>query len=514
MVGKAIASRTFSVMQPNQPIWHEPSRQPDPSRLHFGDSYPLFIDNPASPVLEVPTAAGETLLVPASEILRAHYFSVHRAIPSILARLPALGGLSSPALEAWHPEGTFWIDEATGHAQIHRNRFISDYQATCLAQLLFSREGLAGLDSIGHWAQQIQVGAMAAGDVSRRIPLPRVLLPYPRAKWRAVVRPLRPEPSGSPRYLVLQIQEIRVREPFETLTILADDDPRDAKRASNGEAPSTWLGKPLEPLPTDPLPVDELPSDRGIAPVQLVDILPNNVSAQQRKPLKREPTALPLANSTTRLISTSEPCPVDSASALASGARGQGRAPLIYGEGCEDWPVRSPMLQATLDSLTHSLDAWVRAHRGRHRSASWQTLPDSDHSYSYIIKRGEERVSDPRQFLVVEFRVADTYAYLVDPERRALWESYPMALLASDSPGRQSLGKLDSSDIEALVQAFEQAAERRRSWVSSEILKKGYRVIPVYHPPRDEPTEGHLLGFAKRVTDRLSTLLGDPTLTP
>ena len=515
MVGKAIASRTFSVLQPDPPTWHEPSRKPDDGRISFGEDYPLLMDNPASPVLEVPTATGEILLVPASEVLRAHYFSVHRAIPGILACLPALGRLSSPALEAWHPEGTFWIDEGSRHAQIHRSRFISDYQASCLAQLLFSREGLTGLHTIGHWAQQIQVGAIQVGNGARRIPLPRVLLPYPNARWRAVVRALRSDDAEEPsRFLVLQIQEIRVREPFETLTIVADDDLRGAEGALADDGSTSWFSKPLDPVPADPVSVEESPSDRGIAPVQLMDILPTNVSALQRRPLKPDPSIAVPGSKAHQFLSKSAPTLVDRASALCSGARGQGRAPLIYAEGVDDWPPRSPALRASLSALASGLDAWVLAHQRQRRSARWQPLPDPQHSYAYSIKRGGVLFGKPRQFLVVEVCVADTYAYLIDPERRPPWESFPMALLASISSTRPSLGRLDSSDIETLVRVFQKAADQRRSWISSPKFKDIYRVIPVYHPPREAPTAGQLAGFAKRVTDRLSTILGDPTLSP
>ncbi len=245
-----------------------------------------------------------------------------------------------------------------------------------------------------------------------------------------------------------------------------------------------------------------------------MDILPTNVSARERRPLKRDPTPAAPASGTTRLISTGAPAPVDSASALGLGARGAGRAPLIYSEGDGNWPLRSPILQATLDALARGLDSWVLAHRRQHRNARWQALPDPEHAYAYSIRHDEERVSDPRQFLVLEIGVADTYAYLIDPERRAPSESYPMALLASSSSARSPLGRLDSSDIEALVQAFEHAAAQRRSWVSSPAIKEGYRVIPVFHPPRESPSDGHLKGLAKRVTDRLSTILGDPALSP
>ena len=513
MVGKPTSSTALSFEVHSPPVWHLPSKAAREGYLCFGEGYPLAFDTPAAPVLEIATRNNEILYVPLSEILRAHYFFLPRAIPSLLGGLIVLGHMAVQTMEAWRPDETRWIDKEEGIAKIHRSRFITDEDAKRLARLIFDPIGESNLKALRHWVEVNFTETQQGARSIQRPALPRLTLPYPAASWRAATCLLPPSADGRRRRLVLQILDFEAPEPYRHLHLDADDLAPEGSSGGDGTGNEGHpRGKVLEPQPLLQLPADDGHSDDRKRSICLDEIISIDSASVRRQPIKprrdrfvrdrREPGERP------------QPAPVASGGLAEPGPGGDDRAPVIFNsEGV--WPHHKPGLAFIAEHAVAAVAWLIQQHRAIGIQAEYRLLPENGHAYSFVVpKDGSEYAISravARQFLVVEVRIAGRHAYVVEPEQRLPTDSFPLGIWATRPSAHTppTCRPITLAEIERIATCFEMAHRGGWSWLRTKELKDEFEAIAVRHAPRDDPSDAALEGFRRRIVDAIARLIGD-----
>ena len=207
--------------------------------------------------LQLRTARDETVYLPLWELLRAHYLSIPRAIPSLMGGLLSLGTLAGSDLQAWG-EGTGWRDKDKGVAAFRRAAFISVYEAASLARLMFSVQGYSNLRRLRKWVER----EFTQQDVGKRrehvADLPKLTLPYDIGRWTAATQRLANDAAGRSCYLVSQVLSFDAEEPYASLVLDGEELSEFGKRCESDPATSdgTPVSTPTTPISEAVLPVD------------------------------------------------------------------------------------------------------------------------------------------------------------------------------------------------------------------------------------------------------------------
>lgn len=507
-----VNSRSVTIQASQSSTWHSPTRSPKYGGLDFGAAYALAFDSPASPVLEVSASGGQEILyVPLSEILRTHYLFEPRLLPSFLGGLLAFGQLSSANLEAWDPARTRWLDEKERFAQIRRAKFISDYIAKRLARLLFDPYGKANLLALRRWIERHFLTSSHGPRREIRADLPKLGLPYAKGGWTIVSRPLSRSADGRRRSLVLRILSFEAAEPYRALSLLEDF--TEVEPGSGGaELPPTEEhgGKLINPIPPDVLPLDEPYSGGYVSTINIDDIVCVDKASQRRHVIK-PPNPGPDTDRPARSVGSEY---VDSGSLQLSGPGGANVGPVVLTDG-DEWPPRARELSNVAEMMIDALRRLVVAHRRVDIDAAYEFLPNNTQSYSFKIPKNETEHAllraRARQFLVLQVRIANRYAYIVEPQRLFKADAFPVGVWVTYDPPTKSVSgiRFSSEDIELIASEFEKAHREGRSWVGRSEATSQYLSSSVRHPPRMLPSQGAMDGFGERVAYAVHRLIGD-----
>ncbi len=203
----------ISVPGRDQPRWR-PSRLSDilPEAL-----YPIHdLATPAGCFL-LPTAAGEELIVPYAEILRAWYFFDSQVIPAVIGGAITLPYVLPLKYLPWVPELSGEGDDGSVRI-VHKNR-LSISSAQCLARLIFDDVARQRTVTI---SQKIKLGLR---DPSA--PLPLILPPfYGPASWDVRCYQVENTQSRTPRFMVQQLLGSDDKLPYNRLERLPLNDLR------------------------------------------------------------------------------------------------------------------------------------------------------------------------------------------------------------------------------------------------------------------------------------------------
>ena len=503
MVGKSLGARTFTVSADREPLWRDVSIIEGHDRLSFGLSYPLAFDRPAAPVLELRSRSGEILYAPLSEILRAHYFSVPRALPSLLGGQTLFETLAAQKLQAWHYPGTCWLDKSAGVAAIERARFITEYQARCLARLIFSNVGVQNLTRLKKWIDsEFQVHPFHK-PAEERADLPRLGLPYSTARWSVVAQRLASGPTGEIRYLILQILGFDADEPYQQL-IITTHGGATSHGTQDDEGVQTF-GKRLDPLTGEELNLGDELADPSLTPVAIEDVLPLDIASKRRKPVRNAENERSGGSAGKSRNGCGR---VTSGSTREAGARGKGNAPVHLEPSTEEWPVRTKPLRQLNDALRQALDPYLQAHRDLGVEASITSLPSEHQAFAFEFRDADARTaSRTRQFLTIRVTIAWRHAYVFDAERLLGSEAFPLAVLVRR--GDNAFGDFSTEQIELVAKIFDLERRSGRSWVAAAELVKAFTVRAVRHPPQVETTQRELDAFLLRIVGAILALIGD-----
>ena len=505
MVGKPLGVRTFTICADREPNWQDVSMTENPRRLCFGLGYPLTFDRPASPVLQVNSRRGEILYLPLSELLRSHYFSIPRALPSLLGGQMLFGSLASQGLQAWHAAGTGWLDKAAGIASIQRARFITEYQALCLARMLFSNEGEQNLKRLKQWVDtEFQVHPFRT-RAEERSDLPRLGLPYRVGRWSAVAQRLQNAQTGQPRYLILQLISFDSDEPYQELAIATQGETTTGGNNPNGDDEARSYGKRLDPLVDEgSFELQDELADASLTPITLEDILPVDAASKRRRPIRNAENHMP---SRSIAATPSRSIVVSAGSMRESGAGGKGNAPIRPGQSRDEWPVRSDALRLLNDALHRALEPYLKAHRDLGFAANAASLPSKDEAYAFEIRPAEsDSFAKARQFLVIRVAIDSKNAYIFDAERLGS-DTFPLAVLARR--GEHVFGEFSTEQVELVAQIFDRERRASRSWVTAKDLCEAFTVRAVRHPPQVETTRREMDAFIGRIVNRVLAQIGD-----
>jgi hypothetical protein len=510
MVGKPAGVRWVNLDAKPRLTWHRLSKTSKPGFLTFDRYYPLAIDNPAAPVLEISTRQREILYVPLSELLRSHYLFDARLLPSFLGGLIGTGSLAAPSLQAWDPDSneTCWVEP--GVAQIRRAKFLSDDSAKRVARLIFDPAGKANLLQLRRWIESHFVQNRQGAQVGRGVELPRLTLPYATGGWNVSTIPLERHPDGRLRSLVLHIVNFEADEPYRVLRVKENftevepdaEAPRDETHAG---------GKVLKPAPGPELPIDGGDSDGRFIAISLDDIVTVDRASRRRSVVKPRNDGPDVDRINLGVGGTAH---VGSGGLRVSGPDGKGRAPIVLVAG-DGWPQRSETLRVLGKEIIVAAQRVVDAHRAKLIEGECSWLPDADHAYNFLIPRQDTEYSRERavwrQFLVLEVRIANRFAYVIEPQQRIPTESFPLGVWTTcTSMSHQITARQFSSrQIEQIALAFEGANREGHSWIQTKSLKEEFKSVGVRHAPRDEPSETAMQGFRDRISGALFKLIGD-----
>lgn len=203
----------ISVPGRDQPRWR-PCRLSDVLPEKFYPTHNLA--TPAGCFL-LTTAAGEELIVPYAEILRAWYFFDSQVIPAVLGGAITLPYVLPLKYLPWVPELSGEGDNGSVRI-VHKNR-LSISSAQCLARLIFDDVARKRTVSI---SKQIRSRLQ---DPS--IPLPLILPPfYGPASWDVRCYPVENTQSQAPRFMVQQLLGSNDKLPYNRLERLPLNDLR------------------------------------------------------------------------------------------------------------------------------------------------------------------------------------------------------------------------------------------------------------------------------------------------
>lgn len=510
MVGKPLGRRTIELKSSKIVKVHGVSCTPTEGRLWFGDDYRLAFDSPAAPVLEFESEEGDRIFLPLTELYRSHYFSIPRAIDSLVGGLVS-GALDNPNIAAWDPGGTKWVDGSRLVAQMAPAKFIQRQQAIYLARLIFSSEGNKSLKDLHRSIQASFVDPPPTDGKRRSTLLPILKLPYFRATWDASVIALPPDDEGHQRLLVLHIESFEAREPYSELICVDPYPNKSGKSQGNGEQEPT-RSEVLEPNPGDELDDIEDGWDPGLEPVRVDDVITRDDACARRQP---EVVRRPPDPGDDRLVfNTTSEIDVDEGSTASDGNRGTNVAPIVFSDAA-NWPERSQALKLSFEQIAAAIQEAVKRHVQLRISAGSKFLPDDKHVYAFTVPASQSDYAKSRaksrQFLIAEVRFGSKHAYLIDPERRLDSDNFPVGIvwrLANRESGVKAYAAMNTEDLKQIIISIEGCLKKGHSWIRLPGLERSMKAEGVNHP-RSEPSADDLAAFRKKIEHRLIEAIGD-----
>lgn len=517
MVGKPLGLRRLTIPKAKNYRPRGVTTIDDGDKLNIYPSYVLAEGRGNNPVLEFEGfEEGDEyghpyrIYLPLTEVYRSTYFGIPVALPGILGGL-INGAMTNPRFEAWDPDGTDWIDWPAREARITPARSLPHELAKRLARLIFSDQGNAALLSIHRWVQASFVAPDVDNKDRARPWLPIVRLPYERVVWDASVVELPLDNDGRRQLLVLHIDSFDAPEPFNELEIVA---PPLTGSDGDGDGRGGRGGKLLKPEPDDP--VDDVDDgwDPQLEPVAIDDVIARDERVRRRFPRVVRPEAKRGSYGIGGGGGSGKVVAVKKVSTQASGPINKGTAPLVFtNDDLAEKPEKS--LIPSIRAIYYATASVVSRHRKLNIPATARFLPRISKVFSFRVPASDSElakiVAVPRQYVIVEVRVRQRFAYVIEPERRSKHQPLPLGVIWLTETGC-GIGHAAFSNehFQRVVQTIETAARTGHSWIRKVAESRGFGVRPVIHSAGSPPSAEAVVRFSERIAAQLMAVIGDP----